>query len=213
MAGRNDRVMDGDRMIAPTRRRLTGWLALLPALAACSSPEPDFYRLAAVPGTVRPVPRLRVELRQVALARYLDRSEIVRGGASLRLDIRSEERWAEPIGDMVTRVLAENLSQRLPQALVVPERSAMGGDPDTLAEADISRFEANGAGQVVLEGRFQVRRLGGRAAERNRQVTETVPLDGPGTEALARAMSVALGLFSDRMAEALAELGALRRAA
>ncbi|WP_158600788.1 PqiC family protein [Teichococcus wenyumeiae] len=200
-------------MTAPTRRRLTGWLALLPALAACSSPDAKFYRLAAVPGTVRPVPRLRVELRQVTLARYLDRSEIAWGTTSLRLEYRDVERWAEPIGDMVTRVLAEDLSQRLPQALVVPEFSAIGGDPDTLAEADISRFEANGAGQVVLEGRFQVRRLGGRAAERNRQVTETVPLDGPGADDLARAMSKALGLFADRMAEALAELGALRRTA
>ena len=164
------------------------------------------------PGTVRPVPRLRVELRQVSLARYLDRSEIAWGTPSLRLEYRDVERWAEPIGDMVTRVLAEDLSQRLPQALVVPEFSAIGGDPDALAEADIARFEDNGAGQVVLEGRFQVRRLGGRAAERNRQVQETVPMEGTGADALARAMSVALGLFADRMAEALAELGALRRA-
>jgi uncharacterized lipoprotein YmbA len=203
--------MDGDRMNAPTRRRLTSWLALLPLLAGCASAEPDYYRLTAAPGRTQAVPPMRVELRQVALARYLDRREIVRAGASQRLDIRDEERWAEPIGDMVTRLLAENLGQRLPAALVVAERSAMGGDPDTLAEVDVTRFEADAAGQVVLEGRFQVRRLGGRAATRNRQVRETVALDGTGTDALARAMSLALGLLADRMAEALAELGAARR--
>jgi uncharacterized lipoprotein YmbA len=201
-------------MTAPTRRRLLRWLAAvpgLPALAGCASPEPDYYRLTAVSGATRRARPLRVELRQVGLARYLDRAEIVRGGNAMRLDIRDEERWAEPIGDMVTRVLAENLNQRLPGTLVVPEGSAVGGDPGVIAEADLSRFEADGSGAVVLAGRFQVRRLGGRAAELSRQVAEAVPMEGTSTDALARAMSTALGLLAERMAEALVELATLRR--
>ncbi|MCO6416543.1 PqiC family protein [Siccirubricoccus sp. KC 17139] len=190
-------------MIVPSRRRLLGWAALSPFLSSCSSPEPDYYRLVAVPGGTRAARPLRVELRQVGLARYLDRREIVRGGASVRLDIRDGERWAEPIGDMVTRVLAENLNQRLPGSLVVPEQNAVGGDPEVTAEADITRFEDDGTGRVVLEGRFQVRRLGGRAAGLNRQVAEVVPLPGSGTAALAQAMSTALGRLSDQMSEAL----------
>jgi uncharacterized protein len=189
-------------MTLPTRRHLLGCLALAP-LAACASDEPDYYRLAAVPGTPLPAPPRRIELRQAGLPRYLDRREIVRAGPSLRMEIREGERWAEPIADMVTRVLAENLAQRLPGATVFPEGSATARDPDTAAEADITRFEADAAGRVAISGRFSVRRLGtGRSAVEGR-VEETVAMDGTGTDALARAMSTALGLFADRMAAAV----------
>jgi uncharacterized lipoprotein YmbA len=150
----------------------------------------------------------RVELREVGLARYLDRAEIVRGGGSTKLDISSDTRWAEPIGDMVTRVLAENLNQRLPGTTVAPERSSLGGEPDTVAEAEITRFEADSASRVVLRGRFSVRRLGTGSTTLEREFEETLPLESTSTDALARGMSAALGILADRMAEALAGLRA-----
>jgi len=199
-------------MTVPSRRHFVTWLALvpaLPALAGCASPEPDYYRLVAVPGTPRAGRPLRVELRQVGLARYLDRREIVRGGGALKLDIREGERWAEPIGDMVTRVLAENLNQRLPASIVVPEQGTVSSDPDTVAEVDLSRFEDDGTGRVVLEGRFQLRRIGGRAREVSRPVTLLVPLLGAKTEALAQGMSQALGMLADQMARSAGEIGGI----
>jgi uncharacterized lipoprotein YmbA len=191
-----------------TRRRLSGWLAMAPILAGCASAEPDYYRLVVVPGTPRRAMPRRVELREVGLARYLDRAEIVRGGGSTKLDISSDTRWAEPIGDMVTRVLAENLNQRLPGTTVAPERSSLGGEPDTVAEAEITRFEADSASRVVLRGRFSVRRLGTGSTTLEREFEETLPLESTSTDALARGMSAALGILADRMAEALAGLRA-----
>ena len=194
-----------DRMTAPTRRGVTAWLALLP-LFGCASTEPDYYRLVMVPGATRVVRPLRVELRQLGLARYLDRPEIVRSDTSMRLDIRQSERWAEPIGDMVIRVLAENLNQRLPGSLVVPENSALGGDPTVISKMEITRFEADAAGQVVLEGWLQIRRLGGRVREVNRQVAIATVLRGTETNALAQSMSQALGLLADQIAQSTQEL-------
>jgi uncharacterized lipoprotein YmbA len=193
-------------MTAPTRRRLLGWAALIPILSGCASDEPDYYRLAAVPGNPLAASPIRLELRQVGMARYLDRREIVRAGPSLRINVQESERWAEPLVGMVTRVLAENLAQRLPAATVFPEGSATARGPDTTAEADITRFEDDGAGRVVLEGHFQVRRLGGRSREVSRTVALAVPLRDAGAQALAYGMSVVLSLLADRMAEAAAEL-------
>ena len=188
------------------RRRL-GWLAAALILPSCASPEPEYYRLLPLPGAMRVARSMRVELRQVTLPRYLDRPEIVRAGASTRLEIQSRERWAEPVDSMVTRTLATELGQRLPAALVLSEKSSTGQDADTLAQTDITRFEADADGRVLLEGSFLVRRLGGRTAVLNQSVAEVVPIEGNGTDAMVRAMSTALSLLADRMAEALINLG------
>ncbi len=53
------------------RRGVLWLLAGLPA--ACASPNPTLYTLAIVPGATHPVAPQRIELREIALARYLER--------------------------------------------------------------------------------------------------------------------------------------------
>ncbi|HTW72446.1 MAG TPA: hypothetical protein VME47_21385, partial [Acetobacteraceae bacterium] len=67
------------------RRRVLGLLALLPA--ACTSPNPNLYTLAVVPGATRAGAPGRVELRLISLAHYLDRTQIVRSSEDYRLDV------------------------------------------------------------------------------------------------------------------------------
>ena len=94
------------------------------ALAGCASPDPELYRLVAVPGAPRAgAPRL-IELRRVGVPAYLDRSQIIRAVAESRLEALGA-RWAEPFGDMVTRVLAEDLMQRLTGTTVLKLRNGL----------------------------------------------------------------------------------------
>ncbi|EFH12489.1 hypothetical protein HMPREF0731_1291 [Pseudoroseomonas cervicalis ATCC 49957] len=191
----------GDRMPNPTRRHL-GLLALLP-LAACASPEPRYYRLTARPGPAQGGAAPLIELRRIGLARYLDRSEITRGGGGARVALVSGARWAEPLGEMVTRITAENLRQRLPGSGILAEGSALTAVPEAQAEAEIARLEEDEEGRVVIEAQLAARRLGGNARPVLRSLRETVPLAGTDTEALAAAMSQALALLADALAEML----------
>jgi hypothetical protein len=177
-----------------SRRALLAGLAL----AGCASPEPELYRLVAVPGAPRPGAPVSIELRRVGVPAYLDRSQIMRALAESRLQALGA-RWAEPFGDMVTRVLAEDLMQRLPGSTVLTETGAVRGEAGLILEAEVQRFEAGPGPQVVLLGQFALRPPGGATRAARVQRIE-VPLAGEGIPALVAAMSAALGQLADTVA-------------
>jgi uncharacterized lipoprotein YmbA len=87
-------------------------------IVACASPDPTIYTLEPIPGAVLSAPSQAIELRRPGLAGYLDRSDVILKDEGYRLDLNSQARWAEPIGDMIGRVLSEDLGQRLPSSMV-----------------------------------------------------------------------------------------------
>ncbi len=110
------------------RRRVLWLLAGLPA--ACASPNPSLYTLAVVPGATHPVAPPHIELREIALAHYLERSQIVRSSEDYRLDVLGNDWWGEPLDAMLSRVLVQELSQRLPSSTVFAENGAITATPD-----------------------------------------------------------------------------------
>src|SRR4029077_19641459 len=104
----------------PARMRVVRLVAfgLAAALAACSSPSPVLYTIAPVPGAVQSGGPKVVALQQISMARYLERSQIVRSSENYRLDGIPNDWWGEPLGAMLSRVLIEELGQRLPQSVV-----------------------------------------------------------------------------------------------
>ena len=182
------------------RRRL--FLALPATVAACASPEPSYYTLASRPGVPQPGgPRL-IELRRIGLAGYLDRPEIVRKDADYRLRIGSAERWGEPLGDLIARILAEDLNLRMPGTSVFTSAGSISVTADVTIELDMQRFDADASGDVVLLA--QVAASKGRERGRSALGTQTVRIQvhptGPATVDLVAAMSLALGQLADRIA-------------
>lgn len=176
-------------------------------LAGCRSAEPLYYTLAPRPGTdvgtgAGPGPKL-VELRRIGIAGYLDRPEIVRNGGDYRLRIAAGERWGESLGDLVARVLAEDLNTRLPGSSVFTSAGSISATPDATVELDLQRFDPDASGQVVLLAQVAV----SRERSRSRAVAQTVRLvvtpTGPATTELVAAMSTALGQLADRIAPML----------
>ncbi len=179
-------------------------LACLLPLAACASAETTFFTLHEVPGTPtvvlsRTAPRV-VELRRPGLPGYLDRIEIVRRDVDYHLELARFQSWAEPISDMTGRVLAGDLSQRLPGISVFSESGAISAQPDARVDLDIQRFGAGADGVVHLDAQVAVEHSASQRNAATRRVSVAIAPAGQTTEALVAAMSVALGQLSDQIA-------------
>ncbi len=179
------------------RRMLLG---LLLGVASCSSADPTYYTLNAVPGAVLPGNAGSVEVRRPGLAGYLDRSDIVLKSADYRLAVNSQLRWAEPLGDMIGRVLSEDLSQRLPGSSVFSQSGAISADPGLRVEVDILRFDPDGSGNVVLQAEVAVERGTTHQPLATQHVSLTAQPGGPGATAIAASMSGLLGGLADQVA-------------
>lgn len=188
-------------------RRQFGLLALpvlaSPALQACgSSPEPVLYTLAVRPGPVLTRGPRIVQVRDVGLPGYLDRKEIVRSTDDLKLDVRANAWWGEPLGGMLGRTIVLELSQRLPTSQVYSESGSITMDPYATVGIDFQRFDADKAGTVILLAQVAIQfNRPTRTASRNFSISKPVPTaDTPGHVA---AMSDALGELSDGIATLL----------
>ncbi len=189
--------------VPPAQMNRRTLLALPALLAACASPEPAYYTLLARPGpTIAGAAKL-IELRRIGLAGYLDRPEIVRNSADYRLTIPGGERWGEPLGDLVARTLAENLSTRLPGSSVFTSGGSISATADATIELDLQRFDLDPQGQVLLLAQVAVSRGRARATAATQAIRLTVPPAGPSTTDLVAAMSAALAQLADRLAPML----------
>ena len=177
---------------------------MLAALAGCASPNPVLYTLAPVPGQAQPGgPRL-VEVREISLARYLERQQIVRSSEGYQLAVEANNWWGESLGAMIGRVLEEELSQRLPGTTVIGDTSAIGGDPDAVVETNILRFDADRDGTVFLRAQVAVTfPKARRTPPRLRSVRLTAQPAGAGIQGEVAAMSVVLGQLADTIARML----------
>src|SRR5438270_12750475 len=132
-----------------------GILALAAALTACSPPSPVLYTIAPVPGRMQsgapPAGPKVIALQQISTARFLERSEIVRSSENYRLDVMSNDWWGEPLGAMLSRVLIEELSQRLPHSTVIGESGAVTASPDAMIELNVQRLDEDASGNLVLQ--------------------------------------------------------------
>jgi uncharacterized lipoprotein YmbA len=169
-------------------------------LAGCSSPDPSFYTLQTVPGTPINGPPATVEVRRPGLAGYLDRADIVLKSESYKLSLNSQKQWAEPLGDMIGRVLTQDLSQRLPGKSVYTQSGAITADADMRVEVDIQGFDSDGSGDIVLTAQVAVERGITHHPITSRHVSLHAPPNGTDAAAQVAAMSGLLGTLADQIA-------------
>jgi uncharacterized lipoprotein YmbA len=187
----------------PSRRRLIAGLGLLAAFEGCTtSPNSRFFTLAPQPAAAAAARSpATVAVKPVELAKYLNRPQIVRHSDAYELQIADIERWGEEMRDMVTRVLIENLSLRLPASQVVGTSGSLTIRADVTVEVDISRFDADQDGKVFLDARSAVQRDGRRPSLWSDRIT--VQPASPSVPDLVAAMSDALSQLSDHIAQVL----------
>ena len=174
-------------------------------VVGCSSPDPRYYSLETKPGWPFHSPARTVIVRGVSVARYLERNEIVRSLQDGRIRVSDDDWWGEPLRNMLQRVLAADLAQRLPDTQVLGTE-ALGGEGATVLLA-VERFEPGSDGAVVLDGHLAIQ-VGGRD-QLMRRIAISVAVPASGMSGQISAMSQALGQVADIAATALAQGAAM----
>jgi uncharacterized protein len=178
-------------------------LALTMAVGACtSSPSPTLYTVAPVDGAAQQGGPKIILLQQIGLARYLERSQIVLSSENYKLDVMANDWWGEPIGSMLTRVLVDELSQRLPRSVVLNENGAVSSPADATIELNVRRLDEDAAGALVLTAQAGVT-FKGRSTPVLRSFHFAVPPQTPGVPGEVAAISVAVGQLADGLAAVL----------
>jgi uncharacterized protein len=184
-------------------------LGIMPALAmllaGCSSPEPALYTIATAPGPVQAGGPKIVLVQQVAVAHFLERSQIVRSSENYRLAVMSNDWWGEPLASMLNRVLIEELGQRLPQSIVIADNGAVTARPDATVEVNIQRLDEDAAGNLVLQAQAGVRATRQTEPEL-RSFRFAVAPPAPGISGEVAAISTAVGRLADGIATMLTTL-------
>jgi uncharacterized lipoprotein YmbA len=178
-------------------------LALAAVLAACSSPSPVLYTIAPAQGAVQTGGPRVIALQQIAMPRYLERSQIVRSSENYRLDVMSNDWWGEPLGAMLSRVLIEELSQRLPQSTVFGESGAVTASPDATIELNMQRLDEDASGNLVLQAQASVS-FKGRPGQVLRNFRFLVNPPAADIQGEVNAISSAVGQLADGLASMLA---------
>ena len=188
------------------------WLAmtcLSLGLAGCSSAAPVMFTLRPVVGATQQIGARIVLVRRPGLPRYLDRNAIVAAMAGYKVEASGGDRWAEPIGSMFARVLAQDLAQRLPDATVLGEQGAVTLPSDVSVDLEVQDFGPDATGAVLLQAQVAIERAvksaPGRASALMpvRSVRLAVRPASMSTADLVAAMSDATGQLADTIAAAL----------
>jgi uncharacterized lipoprotein YmbA len=179
-------------------------LALVLLVAACSSsPNPNLYTIAPVPGPQKSVGPKVIVLQQVGVERYLERSQIVRSSENYKLDVLANDWWGEPLAAMLGRVLGAELSQRLPGSTVISEGGVVTARPDATVGVNVQRLDIDGTGNLVLQAQAGVA-FAGRGDPALQSFRFAVPPANPTTDGEVAAISTALGKLADAIADMVA---------
>ena len=198
----------------PQRVGLLGCCALLAggalagsALSGCgSSPPTRFYILnavapaaaAAAPASAATIP-VRVELPSIAPE--IDRAELVTRSGPNRVRVAGSERWAAPLPGQIRRVLADDLAARLPPGLVADPEEQATTEPRRLLTIAIEEFYGDETCAVSLRASWALARPHAVALHGSEQVP--IAASAPCAGELPAAMSRALGVLADRLAQVI----------
>ena len=190
--------------------RLGAALAAGLLLASCAqSPPTRFYTLSSVlaaPSETGAAGErdLAIGIGAVTLPEYLNRPQMVTRIGSNRVALSDLDSWIEPLQGLVARTLAENLALLLDtdDVLTLPQRRPFR--PDYQVEVEITRFDADAAGNAVLDARWWV--LGARAETELHSTRTTLvePVPAGDRTAAVAALSRALGALSQEIADVIA---------
>jgi uncharacterized lipoprotein YmbA len=191
--------------------RIPTWTLAAAALAlpGCfgTSPPARFYVLSATPpgpkSVPSPGPEAALGVFPTRVAAYLDRPQMVTFQGENAVALDEYDRWAEPLGSGISRVLAQELATLLPAWRVVPQpwdptiplRARLVVDVTTLgwSQKGEVRLEANWA---VLESKGEYPLARGRSVLRREAA-------GKGTDASVAAASALVGEMAREIAAAV----------
>jgi uncharacterized lipoprotein YmbA len=187
--------------------------AALLVIAGCvggTSKPATFYLLQALPESealMQTPHRIRLEVGPIAVPAYLDRAQIASVGDDHRLTVDQFNRWAEPLKDSFSRVLAENLAILLetPDVYRYPQRRAMLIDYQI--ELTVTRFFTDAEGTAILVAYWSLVGDSGKTVVSRKRSFISQPADADTFEAIVAAQNWTLQELSREIATEIQRLG------
>lgn len=199
-------------------RAIAAFLGLVAACAACGpllAPQRDASRFFALsveaepPASAESAPPADapvVGVGPISIPEYLDRNEICTRLSETELAYSPTNRWAAPLRESITSVLAEDLGIRLTgsRVLVYPW---VGETLDLQIEVRVRHFETTADGKARLVARWTLRdgESGRARLVRESRLSRPVAGDGPGPA--VEALSGALADLASEVAQEVRALG------
>jgi uncharacterized protein len=198
--------------MCPVFRRLAVMTLIgsLLGLGACAGTPSRFYLLTplspsetnpATPAAQGPV----IGVGPVTLPKYLDRPQIVTRISRHQLALGEFDRWAEPLQDNVTRVLAENLARLVPTDHILLQTWPRPADLDYQVKVEVLDFDGGLGAESVLLALWSLLDGAERPLMTQRASLHTA-VGGRDYEALVQAMNQMLDALSRDIAAAIQRL-------
>lgn len=134
-------------------------LTLNACVGGGASPDANFYMLEPMSEQApAAASNFSIGMSPVKIASYLDRPQIVTANAKNSYRLSEFNRWAEPLDQNITRVLAQNLTQSLSADVLMTHQSGFAKQADIRVDVTISAFHVAPQGQAVLSAHALISR-------------------------------------------------------
>jgi uncharacterized lipoprotein YmbA len=174
-------------------------------VAGCATPPSHFYTLsrAAAPGTT--TSNLSVVVGPVSIPAIVDLPQFVVSTGPNQVSLNEFERWASPLQNNISRVVAEDLVAILGTPRVSLFQQSLNATADYHVAIEVQSFESALGEAASLNAVWIVRRTKDGKAETGRTTVREPPAD-KSYDALAAAHSRALAQMSNDIADAIRAL-------
>ena len=186
-------------------------LSIVLLLNSCGTTPPSkFYTLEAMSGsettqtTTEKRSNLHIGIGPVQFAEYLQRSQIVTRTNSAEVSLAETHRWAEPLNNNFSRILAENLSILIGTDKISLHPSRNWSDIDYQVVINVWQFDASKQGEVTLVANWSIRGEGGSELLTMKKSAFNTNVDSTASYTdIVRALSKTVELLSREIATAI----------
>jgi uncharacterized protein len=170
-----------------------------------TTPPSHFYTLSATTAPATTSSNLSIAVGPVSVPAVVDRPQIVIATGPNQVGLDEFNRWASPLQNNISRVVADNLVALLgtPRVTLVPQ--TLSADADYRAAIEVQNFESAPGEAAMLDAVWTVRRAKDGKTETGRTTTREA-VQEKSYNALAAAHSRALASLSRDIAEAVRAL-------
>lgn len=182
-----------------------GPVILAAALAACSSPPAQYYRLAAIPGAIHSNAPFTVGVRGISIPGYLNQDGIAKNSGDYQFGVYGNELWADRLGDMLQSAMVQDLAQRLPTATVIGSGGSIGVSSDVLVEINVLRFDPDSTGKIILTAQFAIKSGSTRSLWATRTFENSTTPDNANVSDIVAKMSLLWASLSDQIADLITQ--------
>ncbi len=177
-------------------------------LSGCANTQPSqFYLLQALsapPALSETKPFSQaLGLGPITFPQYLNRPQIVTKASAHEVELAEFHKWAEPLSENTSHVLAENLSALLSTDRIVRYPWKRSIHPDYQLSLAVIQFDGTKSQEAVLKVRWTLVGNKGKSVLQKKTSQFSEMLRGPDYEDLVEAMSRMLASFSQEIADAI----------